>query len=86
MEVSVNHDMVNQINERREKLTKKYSEIKIASDEFIKGTNHPDGAFHDFRHFLNAVEAAKQLLNAAQKGNDPTKFFRNSNGTFWDDS
>jgi len=77
MEVSVNHDMVNQINERREKLTKKYSEIKIASDEFIKGTNHPDGAFHSFRHFSNVAEAAKMFLTAAQTlpVKDPTNFW-----------
>lgn len=80
MENGVNLDIVNQTNERREALTNRYSEIKTASDEFIKGTNHPDGAFHDFRHFINVAEAAKQLLKAAQGDemnlpNDPTHFW-----------
>lgn len=82
MEISVqpSEDIIFQTKESREGLRNKYSEIEKASNEFIKGTNHPEGAFHGFRHFLNAAEAAKQLLKAAQGDemnlpNDPTHFW-----------
>ena len=64
--------------ERREKLASDYGEIKAAIEKFVAGTNHPDRAFHDFRHYVNVAEAAKKILNAAQTRpiSDPTHFWQ----------
>lgn len=71
-----NHETKTWDENRKEMFLK----VKSWSENFIKKTAHPDGAFHGYRHFINVAKAGRKYLekvNGSTRGIDPLNF--------WDD-
>src|SRR3989344_1950874 len=74
--ITVNQDVREATWEERR--VEMFSKVRNWSEKFIKRTAHPEGAFHDFRHFNNVVDAGRKYLknvNDSDRGTDPLNFW-----------